>query len=59
MPASGWGRDVLCGWLPHCKGDVRFGLAVGCSLVFDLFARSWTAGLDGFRGRGAILLCGL
>jgi hypothetical protein len=32
---------------------------VGCSLVSGLFARSLTAGPDGFRGRSPILLCGL
>jgi hypothetical protein len=39
--------------------DVRFGVVVGCRLVFDLFMRSWTAGLDGFRRRGPILQCEL
>ena len=42
------------------SGDVMFWRLVGCSLVFGLLMRlSWTAGPDGFRGRGPTLLCGL
>src|ERR1019366_1386539 len=52
-------RNVLCGWLPHCKGSADVGDWVGCGLVSGLFARSWTAGPDGLRWRGPILLCGL
>ena len=33
--------NVLCGWLPRCKGSVRVWRAwSGCSLVYGLFARS-------------------
>ena len=31
---------MLCGWFPRCKGFVRVGVVLGCSLVSCLFARS-------------------
>ena len=67
MPTTGFPTDadsspeigkVLCGWLLHCKAYVSVGVVVGCSLVFGLFARSWTAGHDGFRRRGPFRLAG-
>jgi len=53
-------RKCLVWMAPALQGVMSgFGVSVGCSLVFGLFARSWTAGPDGFRGRSPILLTGL
>ena len=52
--------NVLCGWLPGCKDFLkgwRFGRVQSCVRPVD--AVYMTAGLDGFRGLGPTLLCGL
>ena len=53
-------KEVLCGWLPGCKDFLkcwRFGRVQSCVRPVD--AMHMTAGLDGFRGSGPTLLCGL
>ncbi len=53
-------HNVLCGWLPECKDFLmgwRFGRVQSCVRPVD--AVYMTAGLDGFRGSGPTLLCGL
>ena len=50
---------VLCGWLPRCKGFVRVWRVGRVQSCVRPVCAVMTAGPDGFRGRGPILLCGL
>ena len=53
-------RRLMCGWPPTCKSFLREAqrsLAVMCAAF--LCGRTWTAGLDGFRGSRPYQLVGI